>query len=282
MGTIILIVSAILIALIVIIGVVYKARLRKQYQEQPYQSVTGTDLEVDLKLPPAQKAYRQRITRVNLLMLAGCAAVVVIGGGSYAAVNWWHKTESQRIAQAEQKNIDSPENKEETEFQQWKAKRIAEAQKEVDETWKKYQEIVNARILLDSIYILRQQREQLLEQIDTYKDEFYKLSSKPGNIESSAAAEKYRLTMEDFTHRQTELERSLKQYRKKRDKIFSGFSYYKDAVNYTYNAFVEASEQLTEAKALTQEDKDQERAEMCYFLLMIIVVVGCLGILLGK
>lgn len=155
---------------------------------------------------------------------------------------------------------------------------------EVDETWKKYQEIVNARILLDSIDILWQQREQLLEQIDTYKDEFYKLSSQPGNIESSAAAEKYRLTMEDFTHRQTELERPLKQYIKKRDKIFRGFSYYEDAVECTYNVFVEAIEQLTEAKALTQEDKDQERAErkaeMFDCLLIIIVVVGG-GIVLG-
>ena len=99
MGTIILIASVVLIALIVIIGVSYKRKLHKLYQEQPYQSVTGSDLEAELKGGNAYKHYKTRQDRLTMLITALCAAVVIIGGLAYASVNWWNKAEQQDIEQ---------------------------------------------------------------------------------------------------------------------------------------------------------------------------------------
>ena len=99
MGTIILIASVVLIALIVIIGASYKRKLHKLYQKQPYQSVTGSDLEAELKGGNAYKHYKTRQDRLTMLITALCAAVVIIGGLAYASVNWWNKAEQQDIEQ---------------------------------------------------------------------------------------------------------------------------------------------------------------------------------------
>ena len=109
MGTIIVIIGAVLIALIVGIGTYYKRKLRKQYQKQPYQSVTGTDLEAELKGEDAYKHYKRRQDRLTMLITALCAAVVIMGGLVYASVNWWQESEPERIARAEQKRIEKVE-----------------------------------------------------------------------------------------------------------------------------------------------------------------------------
>ena len=104
-----MIIGAVLIALIVIIGASYKRRLRKQYQKQPYQSVTGTDLEAELKGEDAYKHYKRRQDRLTMLITALCAAVVIMGGLVYFSVTWWQESEPERIARAEQKRIEKAE-----------------------------------------------------------------------------------------------------------------------------------------------------------------------------
>ena len=94
-----MIVSVVLIALIVIIGASYKRKLHKLYQEQPYQSVTGSDLEAERNGSEAYKRYKTRQDRLTMLITALCAAVVIIGGMAYASVNWWNKAEQQDIEQ---------------------------------------------------------------------------------------------------------------------------------------------------------------------------------------
>ena len=325
MGTIIVIIGAVLIALIVIIGASYKRRLRKQYQKQPYQSVTGTDLEAELKGGDAYKHYKRRQDRLTMLIKALCAAVVIMGGLVYASVNWWQESEPERIARAEQKRIEKAEQQRlqeeaekkrlqeeaekkrlqeeaekrrlqeeaekkrlqeeaeqpstdaggiEARFQQWKAKRIAKAKKKVDEKWKKYQELVDAKIWIDSADILKQQCERLSEQAEAYKNEFYKLSSQSGKLKNSNAAEEYCLTVEDLGHRQNELSKQIEKYKYKKSGLLGSGSY-EEELDSAYDAFAEASEDLMKAKALTQDDFDDLIFDGV-LIVWFIVIIGML------
>lgn len=324
MGTIIVIVGAVLIALIVGIGAYYKRKLRKQYQEQPYQSVTGTDLEAELKGEDAYKHYKRRQDRLTMLIKALCAAVVIMGGLVYASVNWWQESEPERIARAEQKRIEKAEQQRlqaeaekqrlqeeaeqkrieraekqrlrkkvgqkrlqeeaeqpstdaggiEARFQQWKAKRIAKAKKKVDEKWKKYQELVDAKIWIDSADILKQQCERLSEQAEAYKNEFYKLSSQSGKLKNSNAAEEYCLTVEDLGHRQNELSKQIEKYKYKKSGLLGSGSY-EEELDSAYDAFAEASEDLMKAKALTQDDFDDLIFDGV-LVIWFIVIIGML------
>ena len=292
MGTIIVIVGAVLIALIVIIGASYKRRLRKQYQKQPYQSVTGTDLEAEISGGEAYKRYKKRQDRLTMLITALCAAVVIMGGLVYASVNWWQESEPERIARAEQKRIEKAEQQRlqeeaekkrlqeeaeqpstdaggiEARFQQWKAKRIAKAKKKVDEKWKKYQELVDAKIWIDSADILKQQCERLSEQAEAYKNEFYKLSSQSGKLKNSNAAEEYCLTVEDLGNRQNELSKQIEKYKYKKSGLLGSGSY-EDELDSAYDAFAEASEDLMKAKALTHDDLIFDGVLVIWFIVII-------------
>ena len=294
MGTIILIVSAILIALIVFFGARYKRRLRKQYQEQPYQSVTGTDLEAEMNGRNAYGNYLRRQDRLTMLVKALCAGVVVVAGLVYFSVNWWQKNEPKWIVRAEQKNIEKTEPKHidhdeqggDTEFQQWKAKRIAKAQQKVDETWKKYQELVKSKTWLDSLSNLEQQRDMLEEQVETYKNKFYKLSSQSDKLISDDVVEEYQLTLEKYKRQQTKLDKQIKQYNERKKKLLgSSRAYYKYAVGDAYDAFEKASERLAETKALTPNDMehnnsfdDYDMSSSDLFMVSCILLVGFLGV----
>ena len=309
MGTIIVIVGAVLIALIVGIGTYYKRKLRKQYQKQPYQSVTGTDLEAEISGGEAYKRYKTRQDRLTMLVKALCAAVVIMGGLVYFSVNWWQESEPERIARAEQKRIEKAEQQRlqeeaekkrlqeeaekkrlqeeaeqpstdaggiEARFQQWKAGRIAEAQKKVDEKWKKYQELVDAKIWIDSADILKQQCERLSEQAEAYKNEFYKLSSQSGKLKNSNAAEEYCLTVEDLEHRQNELSKQIEKYEDKKSRLLEsrllGSGSYEDELDSAYDAFAEASEDLMKAKALTQD----HWVDPVFVGVLVIIFIGVL------
>ena len=329
-----MIVGAVLIALIVGIGTYYKRKLRKQYQKQPYQSVTGTDLEAEISGGEAYKRYKTRQDRLTMLVKALCAAVVIMGGLVYASVNWWQESEPERIARAEQKRIEKAEKQRlqeeaekkrlqekaekqrlqeeaekkrlqeeaekkrlqeeaekkrlqeeaeqpstdaggiEARFQQWKAKRIAKAKKKVDEKWKKYQELVDAKIWIDSADILKQQCERLSEQAEAYKNEFYKLSSQSGKLKNSNAAEEYCLTVEDLGHRQNELSKQIEKYKYKKSGLLGSGSY-EEELDSAYDAFAEASEDLMKAKALTQDDFDDLIFDGV-LVIWFIVIIGML------
>lgn len=105
MVTVIIICTS-LIVLILAYGAYYKRKLNKQYQKHPYQQVTGSELEAELRLPQAQKIYYQRRSRVNLLVLALVAAVLVIGGLAGALIKWDAGAEQRQIAQAEKQRLE--------------------------------------------------------------------------------------------------------------------------------------------------------------------------------
>ena len=141
---------------------------------------------------------------------------------------------------------------------------------------KEYQELVNAKIWIDSLNLLVQQREELSKQIKAYKERFYKLSSQSAKRISDAEVEEYQLTLENYERRQTELDKLIKPYNKRiRQLLGAHVSYYEDYVRSAYAAFESANERLVDAKVLTGDDMLRDNRYDTIFTVILTLALLC-------
>lgn len=297
----IIIITAVIVIAIILYGLYRLRKLRKKFEEETQKTVVQfSHLENIPRGCKDQILYKKSKSRILIITVISAILVSFLGFAFYwydtHKETWAKEAEQRRIEKAEeiQKKGEAQKRKEEQEFQAWKAKMIAKAQKEANEAFAAYQEShelyrknqnlqEQEQLISDSLrlnQIQKREATRLLENLQHNFKQSYAKSTDSSKRKSLTA--EYQKQVENFSTKIINLDNQEKQLSEKIKDI-----QYKIRILGIYNIeryekiWQEANLAIAAAQNLTIDDKiaadEREIVFIVFRIIFGILLVCCIG-----